>query len=79
MNQKTENYIVLKPIAERFSRCANEISDDEIKHIIKTEMREQLKKVDFGGVVSEWIEEYLEDKHDEVIGMYKLQLKEKFK
>ena len=31
MENKTESYIILKPIAERFSRIANEITDDENK------------------------------------------------
>jgi hypothetical protein len=31
MSNQTENYIILKPIAERFNRIANSITDDEIK------------------------------------------------
>ena len=38
MNQ-TENYIILKLIAERFNKIANSISDDEIKSLIKDEIR----------------------------------------
>lgn len=37
MENKTESYIVLKPIAERFSRIANEITDADIKQLIKSE------------------------------------------
>ena len=45
MSKQTENYIVLKPIAERFNRIAKEISDDDIKYIIKDAMREQIKDI----------------------------------
>lgn len=31
MENKTESYIILKPIAERFNRITNEITDDENK------------------------------------------------
>jgi len=33
MKSQTENYIILKPIAERFNRIANSISDDEIRSL----------------------------------------------
>lgn len=60
MSNQTESYITLKPIAERFSRVASEITDDEIKHIIKNEIREQVNKIDFAStiqiVVDEWFE-----------------------
>ena len=61
MSDQTESYIVLKPIAERFSRVAAEITDDEIKHIIKSEMREQLGRIRFGDVLSELVDEWFED------------------
>ena len=35
MENRTESYIILKPIAERFNRIAKEISDEEIKNLIK--------------------------------------------
>lgn len=44
MSNEVESYIVLKPIAERFSRIANEISDDEIKYMIKDAMKERIAK-----------------------------------
>ena len=61
MSEQTESYIVLKPIAERFSRVASEITDDEIKQIIKSEMREQLGRIRFGDVLSELVDEWFED------------------
>lgn len=35
MTNQTQDYITLKPIAERFKEVANSISDEEIKSIIK--------------------------------------------
>jgi len=61
LSEQTESYIVLKPIAERFSRVASEITDDEIKQIIKSEMREQLGRIRFGDVLSELVDEWFED------------------
>lgn len=78
MNQ-TENYIVLKPLADRFNRVASEITDDEIKTIIKSEIREQVSRIDFFGVVHECIDEYVEDNFDEILDMYKSSLKERLK
>ena len=60
MNNQTESYIVLKPIAERFSRVASEITDDEIKNLIKSELREQIKTLHFGQVLGDVIDEWLE-------------------
>lgn len=61
MSDQTESYIVLKPIAERFGRIAADISDDEIRQIIKSEMREQLGRIRFGDVLSEMVDEWFED------------------
>lgn len=61
MTNKTETYIALKPIAERFSRVALEITDDEIKHIIKNEIREQVNKIDFASTIQIIVDEWLED------------------
>lgn len=60
MNNQTESYIVLKPIADRFSRIASEITDDEIKSLIKSEMREQIRAVNFGETIGEVIVEWFE-------------------
>lgn len=62
MNQ-TESYIVLKPIAERFSRIASEITDDEIRDLIKSELREQLRQVRVGAIVGDVVDEWLEDEN----------------
>lgn len=42
---QTENYIVLKPIAERFANVASSISDAEIRDLIKSELRQRIKDV----------------------------------
>ena len=76
---KTENYIILKPIAERFNRIANSISDDEIKSLIKDEMRNQLKQVNFSSQIEEIIFDYIDGNQKEVLDLYKNELKNKFK
>lgn len=49
-------------IAERFKDVAATISNDEIKSLIKEELREQIRiQVGFGNTISEWVETYLED------------------
>ena len=76
---KTENYILLKPIAERFNRIANSISDDEIKSLIKDEMRNQLKQVNFSSQIEEIIFDYIENNQEDMLDLYKQELKNKFK
>lgn len=61
MSNQTESYIVLKPIAERFARVASEITDEEIKNIIKTEMRDQVNRIEFGKTVGIVVDEWFED------------------
>lgn len=64
MENQAESYIVLKPIAERFSRVASEISDDEIRSLIKSEMRDQVCKIPFGAwvedILSDWVDDHKE-------------------
>ena len=80
MNQ-TERYIVLKPIAERFARVANEITDEEIKSLIKYEMRLQIEKIDFVRTVRDVIDDYLDrdTTKEEIIGLLKANIKNKFR
>lgn len=66
MSNQTESYIVLKPIAERFSRVASDITDDEIRSLIKSELRDQLKCVDFGGMISEIAYDWVDNNRDVV-------------
>lgn len=62
MTDQTRDYITLKPIAERFKEVAATISDDEIRSLIKEELREQIRsQVEFGSTVAEWVEDYFED------------------
>ena len=65
MNQ-TENYIVLKPIAERFSKVASEMTDSDIETIIKDVMKERIADViDFSSITDK-ISEFVEN-HEEII------------
>lgn len=66
MENKTETYVILKPISERFNRISKEITDDEIKYLIKDTIREQLKKgIDFYNL-QELIEEFIDSREDEI-------------
>ena len=66
MNKQTEDYIILKPIAERFNRVAETISDDDIKYIIKSCIKERLLNVINFNNVSEIIEDVIAEKEDEI-------------
>ena len=83
MSGQVQDYITLKPIAERFKEVAMSISDDEIKALIKEELREQIRsQVDFGRTIGEWVDDMLT--HDAswvelVISCMKESIKNKFK
>ena len=82
MDNQTQDYITLKPISERFKEVAMTISNDEIKAIIKEELREQIRKqVEFGEVINEWTETWLEDEDncDFVMNCIRDSIKNKFK
>ena len=62
LSKQTQDYIILKPIAERFKEVATTIADEEIKDIIKSELRNQIcKQVDFGSTIAEWVNDMLEE------------------
>lgn len=63
MNQ-TENYIILKPIAERFSKVASEITDDDIKLIIKDVMRERIANAINFSEITDKISEFVENNEE---------------
>ena len=77
--KQTENYIILKPIAERFNKIANSISDDEIKSLIKDEMRNQLKRINFSSQIEEIISDYIDNNQEDMLDLYKQELKNKFR
>lgn len=83
MTKQTQDYITLKPIAERFKEAAMSISDDEIKAIIKEELREQIRtQVNFGSIIGQWVEDMLENDEswvELVISCMKESIKNKFK
>lgn len=66
MNKTTENYLILKPIAERFNRVSNEITDDDIKHIITSLMKEKISDAINFDVVSDIINDYIYEHKDEI-------------
>lgn len=83
MSNQTQDYITLKPIAERFKEVATTISDDEIKSLIKEELRKQIRtQVDFGSTIAQWVEDMLNDDEswvELVIDCMKESIKNKFK
>lgn len=66
MNNRTENYIILKPIADRFNKVASEISEDDIKSIIKISMKEQIENSFDFGMLSDIVEEYIDNNKDTI-------------
>jgi ACT domain-containing protein len=69
MSEQSTNYIVLKPIAERFNKVAKDISDDDIKYIIKQAMSEQIKNAFDFSKIGEITETYIEEYQDEINNM----------
>lgn len=62
MTKQTQDYVTLKPIAERFKEVAMSITDDEIKSLIKEELRNQIRdQVDFGYTIGQWVDDMLEN------------------
>lgn len=65
MEKQTEDYLSLKPLAERFQEAANRITDEELGYIIKSKIKEQIEEqIDFssfGTAIEETIENWFED------------------
>lgn len=65
MTKQTEDYLSLKPLAERFREVANRITDEELESIIRSKIKEQIEKqIDFssfGTTMEEVIENWFED------------------
>lgn len=83
MTKQAQDYIILKPIAERFKEVAMSIPDDEIRDIIKDELRKQVREqFNFGYTISEWVNTMLEDDNlwvELVRSCMEKSIKEKFK
>lgn len=65
MTKQTEDYLSLKPLAERFRETANRITDEELDYIIRSKIKEQIEsQIDFssfGTTIEEVIENWFED------------------
>lgn len=65
MTKQTEDYLSLKPLAERFQEAANRITDEELDCIIRSKIKEQIEKqIDFssfGTAIEETIENWFDD------------------
>ena len=66
MSKETETYIILKPISERFNRIAKEMTDEEIKHLLKETIKEQISKTVDLWKAQDIIDEFI-DKHEDDI------------
>lgn len=67
MTRQTENYLILKPIADRFSRVSAEITDSDIKYMIMEVMKEKISDaIDFS-VVEEKLTEWIDNNSDQVV------------
>ena len=78
MTQQAESYLILKPIAERFSRVASEITDDDIKYIIKQVMKEKiLDALDFS-VVQEKLTDWVDNNSDQIVHAMQDAIMERF-
>lgn len=65
MAKQTEDYLSLKPLAERFQEAANRITDEELDCIIRSKIKEQIEEqIDFsslGIAIEETVENWLDD------------------
>lgn len=78
MTEQTETYLILKPIAERFSRCASEITDDDIKYIIKQVMKEKIAdSLDFSAIQDK-LTEWVDDNSDQIVHAMQDSIMERF-
>lgn len=63
MTKQTEQYIALKPLANRFAEISKSISDDEIRLIIKDSLRNKIDEqldnmnIPLEEIVSEWFDD----------------------
>lgn len=65
MTKQTEDYLSLKPLAERFQKAANRITDEKLDCIIRSKIKEQIEEqIDFsylGIAIEETIENWFDD------------------
>jgi hypothetical protein len=67
MTQQTENYLILKPIAERFSRVASEITDSDIEYIIRQVIAEKIADALDFSVVQEKLNGWIDVNSDLIV------------
>ena len=78
MTQQAETYLILKPIAERFSRVSSEITDDDIKYIIKQVMKEKISEVLDFSIVEEKLTDWVDNNSDQIVNAMKDSIAERF-
>ena len=75
---QTESYIVLKPIAERFSKIANAMTDDEVKTLIKNGLKEQLANLNLGDIIADIGTNWIDANERVIEGYIQEAIKQKF-
>lgn len=78
MTQQAESYLILKPIAERFSRVSSEITDDDIKYIIKQVMKEKISDALDFSVVQEKLTDWVDNNSDQIVHAMQDAIMERF-
>lgn len=78
MSNQTEQYISLKPISEKFNNVAKSISEEDIKSVIISELKEQIKGLNFRTYLEEIIDNYVENNSDEIGKLIKESIQRKF-
>ena len=66
MTTQTENYLILKPIAERFNRVADTITDEDIRYMITSLMKEKISESINFDVIADIINDHIENHKDEI-------------
>jgi len=79
MNKQTENYIILKPISERFNMVVAQITDSDIRNIIISTLKDNLKQLDFSMQIDEIVTKYIEENENEILDTFKKSFTDKFK
>lgn len=79
MNKETENYIILKPISERFNEVSKNITDDEIKSLIFSVLRDKINEINFTYDINNIIKEYIDNHNEDIIEIFSKGLKDRLK
>lgn len=66
MTTQTENYLILKPIAERVNRVADKITEEDIRYIIIGLLQQKVSEAFNFDAVNDIINDCIENHKDEI-------------